>query len=84
MFGNYTDPNTVALFDGDEPEEVDEEYPASLWEIDRFNNKNLYKSRWVNLDIRCRTLKVIFSNNKKDEAMRIYGYSLLLSQRDVR
>ena len=84
VFGNYTDPNTPTLFDDDEPEENDEEYPASLWEIDRFNNKNLYKYRWVNLDIRCRTLKVIFSNNKKDEAMRIYGYSLLLSQRDVR
>ena len=61
-----------------------EDYPASYWEIDRFNDRNLFKSRWTKLDIRARTLKVYFSNNKPDEAMRIYSYSILLTQRDVR
>ena len=60
------------------------DYPASYWEIDRFNDRNLYKSKWLNLDIRARTLKVYFTNNKEDEAMRVYSYSILLSQRDVR
>lgn len=80
MFGGNTrNPETSVTGNSDAMR-----YPASYWEIDRFNNRNLYKSRWTNLDIRSRTLKAYFSNNNLDETMRVYGYSILLTQRDVR
>ena len=79
MFGGNTRNPETSI-----PGEDSMKYPASYWEIDRFNNRNLYKSRWTNLDIRSRTLKVYFSNTNLDETMRVYGYSILLTQRDVR
>lgn len=74
----------VVEYDTEQEQEEAETYPASFWEIDVFNNRNLFKSRWTKLDVRSRTLKVYLSNNVVDEAMRVYGYSLLLSSRDVR
>lgn len=59
-------------------------YGNAQWELDVFSDRSLYKSRWVNLDIRARTLKVHFSNSVVDEAMCLYSYSILVTQRDVR
>jgi hypothetical protein len=51
---------------------------------DIFNNKNLHKSGWLNLDVRGRTIKFTFENNNINEPFRIYDINVLHSGRDVR
>jgi len=64
-------------------------FGTAVWGRDRFNNKNLYKTPYINLDVRGRTIKYIFKNDKVDEngvgePFRIYDINTLWSIRDVR
>jgi len=64
-------------------------YGISVWGRDRFNNKNLYKTPYMNLDVRGRTIKYIFKNNRinengQGEPMRLYDVNTLWTIRDVR
>ena len=65
------------------------QFGISRWAIDRFNNKNLYKSPYLFLDVKGRTIKYKFSNDKigangKGESFRIYDVNTLYAPRDVR
>lgn len=59
-------------------------FDRSNWNLDIFNNRNLYKSRYYYLDIRGRTIKFKFSNSVINEAMRIYDVNFVYSMRDIR
>ena len=59
-------------------------YGKAEWGVDSFNNKNLYKTGWINLDIKGRTIKFLIKNDKKGETMKIYDLNVLFTNRDVR
>lgn len=52
--------------------------------INSFNNRNIYKSGYINIDARGRTIKFKFYNSELDEPFRIYDINVLWSERDVR
>lgn len=59
-------------------------FDRAKWDRDIFNNRNLYKSQYYDLDIRGRTIKFKFKNTITDESMRIYDLNILYGLRDVR
>ena len=59
-------------------------FDRAHWNLDIFNNRNLYKSQYYKLDIRGRTIKFKFSNIGLGEAMRLYDINILYTMRDVR
>lgn len=59
-------------------------WDSSNFNIDVFNNRELYKSQFYNLDVRGRSIKFHFSNTFLDESMRLYDLNILYGLRDVR
>lgn len=59
-------------------------FGKSDWGKDRFNNRNLVKTGWFNLDIKGRTIKFIIKNEKLNQPIKIYDLNLLCTMRDVR
>lgn len=59
-------------------------FDKAHWNVDYFNNKNLFKTRYYYIDIRGRTIMFKFSNNVKGETMRIYDVSVVYGGRDIR
>ena len=59
-------------------------FDRSKFDVDVFNNRNLYKSQYYDLDIRGRTIKFKFKNLITDESMRLYDVNVLYGMRDVR
>ena len=58
-------------------------FGTAQWGRVVFNNRNLYKSPYINLDVRGRTIKYKFHNDLK-EPFRIYDINTLYTIRDVR
>lgn len=59
-------------------------FGVAEWGKNAFNNRNLYKSGWLNLDVKGRTIKFIVTNNKVNQPMKIYDFNVLCTMRDVR
>ena len=54
------------------------------WGRNIFNNRNLYKTGWLSLDVKGRTIKFIITNTRVNEPMKIYDINVLCTMRDVR
>ena len=59
-------------------------FGISEWGKNIFNNRNLFKTGWLSLDIKGRTIKFIITNNRVNEPMKIYEINVLCTMRDVR
>ena len=59
-------------------------FGISKWGMVRFNDQDVLKSYWQNLDIKGRTIKFTFSNKELEQPMRLYDLNVIWSVRDVR
>lgn len=77
----------IDYFSNTEPYKIEANIPTfgiAKWGSSYFNNRNLYKTGWLSLDVRGRTIKFIITNTKVDEPMKIYDVNVLCTMRDVR